>query len=108
MFDEWLRAAVHAGVPEPHAAALATLDADGVPDARTLIIKEVSEQGWAFAGPRSSRKGSQLAAHPVAALNFWGQPVVRGSPDRRHTRIVFLREGGAWDRTHDIAGPRAG
>ena len=158
MFDEWLRAAVHAGVPEPHAAALVTLDADGVPDARTLIIKEVSEQGWAFAGPRSSRKGSQLAAHPVAALNFWWQPVVRavrvrgivreataadsdadlaarsasaredvapgdwvlwrieptrvefwqGSPDRRHTRIVFLSGGGAWDRTHDSAGPRAG
>ncbi|RZU66768.1 pyridoxamine 5'-phosphate oxidase [Microterricola gilva] len=158
MFDDWLRSAVHAGAPEPHAASLATLDADGVPDARTLIIKEVSDEGWAFAGPRSSRKGAQLAAHPVAALNFWWQPVVRavrvrglvreatpaasaadlaarsaaaredvapgewvlwrieptrvefwqGSPDRRHIRIEYLRDGGSWARTHAIVGPRAG
>ena len=153
LFAEWMTAAVHAGVLEPHAATLATLDADGTPDARTLLVKEVSDQGWAFAGPRSSRKGAQLAVHPVAALNFWWQPVVRavrvrgivreatqadsdadlaarsaparvgitpgdwalwrieptrvefwqGSPDRRHSRIVYLADGAAWDRTHDRA-----
>lgn len=77
LFRSWIVQAADAGVAEPHAATLATVDADGVPDARTLILKDVGARGWAFAGPRSSRKGAQLAAHPAAALNFWWQPLVR-------------------------------
>ncbi|WP_102192900.1 pyridoxamine 5'-phosphate oxidase family protein [Microbacterium aurantiacum] len=77
LFLRWIGEAAAAGVSEPHAATLATVDVDGVPDARTLILKAVDDNGWAFAGPRSSRKGDQLAANPVAALNFWWQPVVR-------------------------------
>ncbi|GAA3660526.1 pyridoxine/pyridoxamine 5'-phosphate oxidase [Microbacterium marinilacus] len=71
LFVRWLEAAVGAGVAEPHAATLATVGEDGVPDARTLILKDVGRRGWAVAGRRSSRKGLQLAADPVAALNFW-------------------------------------
>ena len=77
LFLDWLREAERAGVPEPHAATLATVAEDGIPDARTLIIKDVNESGWAFAGPRSARKASQLASHPAAALNFWWQPLSR-------------------------------
>lgn len=77
LFRSWLAQALDRGVAEPLAATLATVDADGLPDARTLILKDVDERGWAFASSRSSRKGAQLAAHPVAALNFWWQPVVR-------------------------------
>lgn len=77
LFLSWLEAAIDAAVPEPHTATLATVDVDGIPDARTLILKGVDERGWSFAGPRSSRKGLQLAARPAAALNFWWQPLVR-------------------------------
>lgn len=77
LFRLWISEAAALGVPEPHAVALATVDADGMPDARTLILKDVDERGWAFAGQRSSRKGAQLAARPVAALDFWWQAVVR-------------------------------
>lgn len=77
LFLDWITAASESGVPEPLAMTLATIGADGVPDARTLIIKDVDSRGWAFAGPRASRKGEQLSAHPAAALNFWWQPVMR-------------------------------
>lgn len=77
LFLNWIATAAEAGVAEPHAATLATVDAEGLPDARTLILKDVDERGWAFAGPRSSAKGLQLAANPAAALNFWWQPVMR-------------------------------
>ncbi|SDS34755.1 pyridoxine/pyridoxamine 5'-phosphate oxidase [Microterricola viridarii] len=77
LFVSWIREAASAGVPEPHAATLATVDEDGIPDARTLILKDVGPRGWAFAGQRSSSKGAQLAAHPAAALNFWWQPIAR-------------------------------
>ena len=77
LFLDWLREAEQARVPEPHAATLATVGEDGIPDARTLIIKDVNASGWAFAGPLSARKASQLASNPVGALNFWWQPLSR-------------------------------
>ena len=77
LFAEWLRVALEHGVPEPVAATLATVDDDGVPDARTLILKAVDARGWAFAGSATSRKGQQLTACPSAALNLWWQPLVR-------------------------------
>lgn len=150
LFLTWVRDAANAGVAEPHAATLATVDEEGLPDARTLILKDAGARGWAFASQRSSRKGGQLAARPAAALNFWWQPVVRavrvrgtvqeatraesaadfaarspasragiaptdwvrwqivprriefwqGSPDRRHTRIVYSLDAGNW--THSV------
>ncbi|MFK0400948.1 pyridoxamine 5'-phosphate oxidase family protein [Microbacterium sp. NPDC090225] len=153
LFRDWIGTAVDAGVPEPHVATLATVDADGIPDARALILKDVDERGWAFAGPRASRKGDQLSAHPAAALSFWWQPLVRavrvrgrvveaaadesaadlaarsaaaragiepgdwvlwrlvperiefwqGSQDRRHIRVVYERDGGAWVRADAAA-----
>ncbi|MFS0854200.1 pyridoxal 5'-phosphate synthase [Microbacterium sp. 179-I 3D4 NHS] len=77
LFLAWMEHAAAAGVPEPHAATLATVADDGVPDARTLVLKGLDARGWAFAGPRSSRNGVQLARHPAAALAFWWQPLVR-------------------------------
>ena len=77
LFAEWLRVALEHGVPEPVAATLATVDDDGVPDARTLILKAVDARGWAFAGSATSRKGQQLTARPSAALTLWWQPLVR-------------------------------
>ena len=52
-------------------------DADGVPDSRTLLLKDVDERGWAFAGTASSRKAAQLTANPAAALSLWWQPQMR-------------------------------
>lgn len=147
LFRTWIREAADAGVAEPHAMTLATVDASGMPDARTLILKDLDARGWAVASTRSSTKGAQLGANPVAALNFWWQPVMRavrvrgavreataeesaadlaarspsaragiadgdwvvwrvapvrvefwqGSPDRRHTRIVYTRAAGTWE-----------
>ncbi|MFH8616422.1 pyridoxal 5'-phosphate synthase [Streptomyces sp. NPDC017979] len=72
LFLDWLRAAVAAGVPEPHAMTLSTVGDDGVPDARVLILKHVDDvdAGWQFAVHAGSPKGRQLAARPRAALTF--------------------------------------
>jgi pyridoxamine 5'-phosphate oxidase len=95
LFMTWISDAVRAGVPEPHAATLATVDEGGLPDARTLILKDVSERGWAVAGQRSSRKGAQLAAQPAAALNFWWQPVMRAVRVRGVVREATRAESDA-------------
>jgi pyridoxamine 5'-phosphate oxidase len=70
LFLSWLHEAIEAGVSEPHAMTLATVDAEGRPDARVLILKDVDADGWQFATATTSAKGSQLAARPHAALGF--------------------------------------
>jgi pyridoxamine 5'-phosphate oxidase len=77
LFSSWLREAVEAGVPEPHAMTLSTSDAAGAPDARVLILKDLDQQGWWFATSAESAKGIQLAAQPSAALTFYWPRVAR-------------------------------
>ncbi|PPF85932.1 pyridoxamine 5'-phosphate oxidase [Clavibacter michiganensis] len=95
LFRAWITAAADAGVPEPHAATFATVDADGLPDARTLILKDVSSRGWAFASTRSSAKGAQLAANRAAALAFWWQPIVRAVRVRGSVEEATAEESAA-------------
>lgn len=71
LFLDWLREAVAAGVPEAHAMTLSTVGADGGPDARVLILKNVDAEGWQFAVHAHSPKGRQLADRPHAALTFY-------------------------------------
>lgn len=70
LFRRWLREAVDAGEPEPHAMTLSTVDAAGMPDARVLILKNLDAHGWWFASSRTSSKGQQLDSCVGAALTF--------------------------------------
>jgi len=67
----WLTEAVAAGVVEPHAMTLSTVDADGRPDARVLILKDLDADGLHYATTSTSAKGRQLAANPQVALSFY-------------------------------------
>ena len=77
LFITWLQQAVDAGVPEPHAMILSTVDAHGLPQARVLIVKAVDTNGWHFAVNSVSQKGRDLAAKPAAALTFYWPALVR-------------------------------
>lgn len=87
LFDEWLLAAKGAEPNDPNAMTLATVDADGLPDARMVLLKDVDAQGFTFYTNRQSAKGLELAANPRAALVFhWKslrrQVRVRGPVER--------------------------
>jgi pyridoxamine 5'-phosphate oxidase len=72
LFAQWIRSAIDAGVREPHAMSLSTVDAAGHPNARVLIVKGVTADGaWRFAGSRATTKGDELAAVPHAAATFY-------------------------------------
>lgn len=71
LFHTWFAEAVAAGQTEPHTMTLATVDDEGRPDVRTLMLHDADERGWHFATHDTSAKGRQLAAHPVAALTFY-------------------------------------
>ena len=69
-FERWLTQASDRGVYEPNAMVLSTVDADGTPSSRTVLLRGIDERGLAFYTDRSSRKGRALAAHPVATALF--------------------------------------
>ncbi|MGW0822044.1 pyridoxine/pyridoxamine 5'-phosphate oxidase [Streptomyces sp. NPDC002845] len=71
LFARWFAEAVAAGQVEPHTMSLATVDADGRPDVRTVMLHGADGHGWHFASHAGSRKGRQLAARPYAALGFY-------------------------------------
>jgi pyridoxamine 5'-phosphate oxidase len=76
-FGEWYQAAWDAGIPEAHAMVVATATAEGVPDARTVLLKGFDEDGFVFYTNYESRKGAQLAENPRAALVFYWKPLGR-------------------------------
>ena len=70
----WLDEAIAAGLPEPTAVTLATVDADGQPDARVVLLRGLDDGGAVWFTNRRSAKGRQLALLPTAALvAFWPQ-----------------------------------
>ncbi len=80
-FTRWLDEAGTLGLVNPHAMALATVDPDGRPSARTVLLKSIDEHGAVFFTNCRSRKGEALAAHPHAALLlYW---------DRLHRQVCF-------------------
>jgi pyridoxamine 5'-phosphate oxidase len=70
LFQEWLKEAEGAEPNDPNAMALATADADGLPNVRMVLLKGVDERGFVFYSNAESIKGGELAANPFAAVNF--------------------------------------
>ena len=64
-FERWFDEAVEAQLPEPNAMTLATVDADGRPAARIVLLKVVDDRGFVFFTNYESRKGRELAANPA-------------------------------------------
>ncbi|KND55452.1 Pyridoxamine 5'-phosphate oxidase [Candidatus Paraburkholderia kirkii] len=69
-FETWFAQAVDARLPEPNAMTLATVDAQGRPSARIVLIKGVDERGFVFFTNYESRKGRELAANSAVSLLF--------------------------------------
>jgi pyridoxamine 5'-phosphate oxidase len=69
-FERWFEDALRAGLPLPNAMTLATVDAEGAPSARIVLLKGVEDGGFVFFTNYGSRKGRELAARPAACLVF--------------------------------------
>ncbi|MBP6899722.1 MAG: pyridoxamine 5'-phosphate oxidase [Burkholderiaceae bacterium] len=69
-FRRWLDEAIAAQVPEPNAMTLATVDGQGRPSTRIVLIKGVEERGLVWYTNYDSRKGRELQGNPFAALQF--------------------------------------
>lgn len=76
-FSRWFDDAVAASIVEPNAMVLATSDADGIPSARTVLLKSIDQRGFVFYTNHQSRKGRALADNPRASLVFPWYPLSR-------------------------------
>ena len=70
-FDRWFSEAQSAEVAEPNAMTLCTVDPDGRPSARIVLIKGMDDLGLTFFTNYQSRKGQALAANPFASVVFF-------------------------------------
>lgn len=69
-FERWFRQAVDARMPEPNAMSLATVNRDGRPSLRIVLLKDVDPRGFTFFTNYESRKGEDLLQNPLAAITF--------------------------------------
>ncbi|UYQ62769.1 pyridoxal 5'-phosphate synthase [Streptomyces peucetius] len=104
LFHRWFAEAVAAGQTEPHTMTLATVDEQGCPDARIVMLHDADARGWHFATHATSAKGRQLAARPEASLVFYwaaqGRQIrVRGrvtaAPEEESRADLAVRSTGA-------------
>jgi pyridoxamine 5'-phosphate oxidase len=70
IFEEWFALAVSSEPNDPHAMAVASVDAEGMPDVRMVLMNQRDAQGFCFFTNYESAKGRQLLAHPKAAYLF--------------------------------------
>ena len=68
VFEEWFALAQEAEPNDPHAMALASVDAEGLPDVRIVLLNSRDARGFCFFTNFESAKGRQLLAHPQAAI----------------------------------------
>ena len=69
-FQRWFEETIAQDLPEPNAMSLATVDPDGQPYLRTVLLKLYDRQGFVFFTNYESRKSHQIGANPRVALLF--------------------------------------
>src|SRR3954469_25418453 len=70
LFAEWFAEAVKTEPSDPNAMSLGTVDAEGLPDIRMVLMKGYDTAGFVFYSHIASQKGRELATNPKAALLF--------------------------------------
>src|SRR4051812_1947635 len=73
----WLEDARNAGLHEPNAMVVSTVDSAGAPSSRMVLLKAVDQRGFVFYTNLASRKGAELRANAHCALLFPWHPLER-------------------------------
>lgn len=76
-FDFWLKQAIDAGLTDPTAMTVATVDESGQPFQRIVLLKDVDQNGFVFYTNLGSRKAQQIEANSKVSLHFPWHPLER-------------------------------
>ncbi|TLX53048.1 pyridoxamine 5'-phosphate oxidase [Stutzerimonas nosocomialis] len=109
LFRQWFTEAVKTEqLPvEPNAMTLATVDAEGRPHCRVLLLKGLDERGFTFFSNYQSAKGEQLQANPHAAMTFFWPTLERQVRIEGRVERVSAEESDAYYQVRPL-GSRLG
>ena len=96
LFAEWLREAEASEPNDPNALALATVDGEGMPNLRMVLLKAHDAAGFVFYTNFESAKGQELAVNPRAALLFHWKSLKRQVRVRGTITVVSDAEADAY------------
>ena len=99
LFAAWLEEATASEPRDPTAMTLATVDGDGLPNARMVLLKGADARGFVFFTNMGSQKGRELDAHPKAALVFHWKSLNKQVRVRGHVEHVTDDEADAYFAT---------
>jgi pyridoxamine 5'-phosphate oxidase len=99
LWQAWFDEAVKSEPRDPNAMSLATVDPDGMPDVRTVLLKGIDERGFVFYTNTESQKGRELAANPKAGLLFYWKSLNRQVRVRGPVERVMPQEADAYFAT---------
>jgi pyridoxamine 5'-phosphate oxidase len=101
-FSRWLQDAVDANLPLPNASTLATVTAQGTPDARVVLLKGIDAGGFVFFTNYRSRKARQLEANSAACLVFFWSELERQVRVEGRVQKVDASESDAYFATRPV------
>jgi len=96
LFAEWFAEARASEPNDPHAMAIATVDGDGLPDVRMVLLNAWDRRGFVFFTNFESAKGHELLAHPKAAFVMHWKSLRRQFRVRGPVEIVDSAEADAY------------
>jgi pyridoxamine 5'-phosphate oxidase len=96
LFEHWLKEAAASEPRDPTAMTLATVDAEGMPNARMVLLKGTDERGFVFYSNMESQKGRELDRDPRAALVFYWKSLNRQVRIRGPVENVTVEEADAY------------
>ena len=99
LFADWFEEAKRSEAADPNAMALSTVDADGLPDVRMVLMKGYDARGFVFYTNLESQKGRELAANPKAGLLFHWKSLTRQVRIRGPVERVTDEEADAYYAT---------
>ena len=99
LLGQWLEDATAREPADPNAMALATVDSEGLPNVRMVLLKGFDDTGFVFYSNKESHKGAELAAHAKAALAFYWKSLDRQVRIRGTVTEVSSAESDAYFAT---------
>ncbi|MBY5767766.1 pyridoxamine 5'-phosphate oxidase [Rhizobium leguminosarum] len=107
LFAEWLKEAEASEPNDPNAVALATVDEDGLPNVRMVLLKGFDDDGFVFYTNFESQKGREILGQRKAAMCFHWKSLRRQVRLRGPVEIVTDAEADAYFKTR-ARGSRVG
>ena len=96
LFEHWMKEAIASEPRDPTAMTLATVDAEGMPNARMVLLKGKDDRGFVFYSNVESQKGRELDRDPRAALVFYWKSLNRQIRIRGPVEKVTTQEADAY------------